>query len=200
MRAFQKIMGLGCDGSQIPTHIFRGCGGRGLGFRVYGGGRGGMDFFHFSLIPTKFLSSFQWVFIRLSLCSPSSQCALLHVLPSTSLLSHMFFGKCCLPFTYIGGPQWKNFILQNKTFYFGELRYFHFFGVMGQSNWLIAKKKNWTWEAPRLSMREGSLLVLTIGKKLCIYVGFRLWDTILAHSLANVEMTSVHRMKIFRWV
>jgi hypothetical protein len=26
------------------------------------------------------------------------------------------------------------------------------------------------------------------------------WDKMLAHSLANVEMTSVHKMKIFTWM
>jgi hypothetical protein len=36
-----------------------------------------------------------------------------------------------------------------------------------------------------------ALLVLPIGKKLHICVGFGLGDKILAHSLANVEMTSV---------
>jgi hypothetical protein len=44
-------------------------------------------------------------------------------------------------------PQGMNSILQNRTFYFlGSLvsfyYYYFFVGVMGQSNWLIAKKKN----------------------------------------------------------
>ncbi len=37
------------------------------------------------------------------------------------------FGKCCPPFTYIGAPKGINSILQNRTFYFGEPPYFHFF-------------------------------------------------------------------------
>jgi hypothetical protein len=49
-------------------------------------------------------------------------------------------------------------------------------------------------------MKEGSLLALPIRKKLCTCVGFGLGDKILAHSLANVEMTSVHKMKIFTWM
>ncbi len=53
---------------------------------------------------------------------------------------------------------------------------------------------------PHLFMKEGSLLVLPIGKRLCIYVEFGLGDKILAHSLVNVDMTSVHKMKIFTWV
>jgi hypothetical protein len=48
--------------------------------------------------------------------------------------------------------------------------------------------------------RRSVLLALPIGKRLHIYVGFGLGDKILAHSLANVEMTSVHRMKIFTWM
>jgi hypothetical protein len=44
------------------------------------------------------------------------------------------------------------------------------------------------------------LLTLSVGKRLCISVGFELGDKILAHSLANVEMISVHKMKIFTWM
>jgi len=44
------------------------------------------------------------------------------------------------------------------------------------------------------------LLVLPIGKRSHIYAGFGLGDKNLAHSLANVEMTSVHTMKIFIWM
>jgi hypothetical protein len=50
-------------------------------------------------------------------------------------------GKWCLPFTYIGGPKGRNCILQNRTFCFGESPLVLFFGVMGQSNWHVAKKK-----------------------------------------------------------
>jgi hypothetical protein len=39
-----------------------------------------------------------------------------------------------------------------------------------------------------------------VRKRLCICIGFELEDKILAHSLANVEMPSVHRMKIFIWM
>jgi hypothetical protein len=31
----------------------------------------------------------------------------------------------------------ENCILQNRTFYSGESPWFHFFGVMGQSNWPV---------------------------------------------------------------
>ncbi len=51
------------------------------------------------------------------------------------------FGKCCPPFNYIAGPKGRNNILQNRTFYFGQPPYFHFFWVMGQSNWLVAREK-----------------------------------------------------------
>jgi len=30
------------------------------------------------------------------------------------------FGKCCPPFTFIAQPKGRNFILQNRRFYFGE--------------------------------------------------------------------------------
>jgi hypothetical protein len=63
--------------------------------------------------------SSQWVLIRFSLCSPSSQC----VPNMLSIVPHFYpvgFAKCCLPFTYIGGPKERNSILQNRIFYFGE--------------------------------------------------------------------------------
>jgi len=44
------------------------------------------------------------------------------------------------------------------------------------------------------------LLALSIGKRLCIYARFGFGDKTLAQSLANVEMTSVHKMKIFTWM
>jgi len=44
------------------------------------------------------------------------------------------------------------------------------------------------------------LLALPIEKRLHICAGFGLGDKILAHSLADVEMTSVHRMKIVTWM
>ncbi len=52
-------------------------------------------------------------------------------IPITFHFYPICFGKCCFPFIYIGGPKGRNFIYQNKTFYFGELLEFHFFGVMG---------------------------------------------------------------------
>ncbi len=52
------------------------------------------------------------------------------VLPGIfSIAPHFYricFGKCCHPFTYIGGPNGMNIIFQNKTFYFGEPPQFHF--------------------------------------------------------------------------
>ncbi len=37
------------------------------------------------------------------------------------------FGKCCPPFTNVGGPKERNSILQNRTFYyFEEPPWFHF--------------------------------------------------------------------------
>jgi hypothetical protein len=55
----------------------------------------------------------QIVLIRFSMCSPSLQCVHQHVLHSTSLLSHICFGKFCPPFTYIaGGPKGRISILQ----------------------------------------------------------------------------------------
>jgi len=44
------------------------------------------------------------------------------------------------------------------------------------------------------------LLALSIGKRLRSYARFGFGDKILAQSLANVEMTSVHKMKIFTWM
>jgi hypothetical protein len=33
---------------------------------------------------------------------------------------HICFGKCCPPFTCVGGPKGRNSIPQNRAFYFGE--------------------------------------------------------------------------------
>jgi hypothetical protein len=49
-------------------------------------------------------------------------------------------------------------------------------------------------------MKEGRLLTLPIGKRLHVCARFGLWDKKFAHSLANVAMTSVHKMKIFPWM
>jgi hypothetical protein len=44
------------------------------------------------------------------------------------------------------------------------------------------------------------LLALAIGKRLRICAGLGFGDKILAQSLVNVEMTIVHRMKLFTWI
>jgi hypothetical protein len=53
----------------------------------------------------------------------------------------MWFSKCCLPFTYIGGPKGKNFILQNRTFYFWGASIILFFLSDGQIGSLQKNKK-----------------------------------------------------------
>jgi len=63
--------------------------------------------------------------------------------------------------------------------------------------------KRRVWEKRRPKDRvilQIILLVLPIRKRLHLYVRFRLEDKILVHSLANVEMTNVHKMKIFTWM
>jgi hypothetical protein len=44
------------------------------------------------------------------------------------------------------------------------------------------------------------LLALPIGKRLLIGARFGLGDKILAHSLAKMEMTTVHKIKKFTWM
>jgi hypothetical protein len=69
----------------------------------------GRIFFHFSMVPTMFpLSSHEVrnMFLNVFSIAP-------HFYP-------ICFGKCCPPFTYIGGPKGTNCILQNITFYFVE--------------------------------------------------------------------------------
>jgi hypothetical protein len=51
-----------------------------------------------------------------------------------------------------------------------------------------------------LVMKEGSLLALPIGKRLHICARFVLGDKILVRSLANVEMTKVHKINFFIWM
>jgi len=96
-------------------------------------GRGGRDFFSFfpasQCVCSMFLSSSQWV--------PN-------IFPNIFSIPPHFYpiclGKWCPPFTYIGGPKERNCRIQNRTFCIGESPLFLFFGVMGQSNWHVAKK------------------------------------------------------------
>ncbi len=119
---------------------------------------GGERFFSFSpgswFVPTMFLLSCQCVLIRLPIFPQ-----VLNVFPNMFSIAAHFdrtcFGKCCPRFTYIGGPKGRIKIFQNRTFYFGESPKFHLFWVMGQSNWLVVGKKNWTGEAPHLINMRG---------------------------------------------
>jgi hypothetical protein len=80
----------------------------------FGGGRIFFSiFFGSQYVPIMFLLSFQWVPIRFSICFPSSQCFPQHVLLHTTPHFYpIYFGKCCPPLTYIGGPKGMNLILQ----------------------------------------------------------------------------------------
>ncbi len=86
----------------------------------------------FSFVPNMFPSSSQWVPIRFSMCSP-------RVFPIAPHFNPIFFAQ---------SPP----LLSIESSILGSLHRFNFFLVMGQSNWLIAKKKhlkkNWTCEAP----------------------------------------------------
>ncbi len=105
-----------------------------LFFLLCFGGGGGRDFFSFlpasQGVHTMFLSSSQWV--------PN-------IFPNIFSVPPHFYpiclGKCCPPLTFIGGPKGRNCTLQNRALCFGESALFLFFGVMGQSNWHVAKKK-----------------------------------------------------------
>jgi len=89
---------------------------------VGGGGEGG-NFFSFFLgsqcVPSMFPLSSQWV-LTCSQYVPQVR----NVFPNMfSIAPHFYpicFGTCSPPFTYIGGPKGRNYILQNKTFCFGE--------------------------------------------------------------------------------
>ncbi len=95
-------------------------------------------FFHFSFVPNMFLSSSQWVPIRLPICSQGSQC----VPNSTSLESHMFCPKSSPSHLYRWAKGGSNLSF-HRIFYFrrASIVSIFFFFAMGQSNWLIAKKK-----------------------------------------------------------
>ncbi len=88
----------------------------------------GKDFFHFFLVPNVF-----------SLCPLQVPNVFHKMFSITPHFCPICFGKCCLLFNYTCGPKRRNYILQNKTFYFGELVFF--FLMMGQSNWLIVINK-----------------------------------------------------------
>jgi hypothetical protein len=97
----------------------------------------GEDFFHFSFVPNKFPSSSQWVPIRFPICSQGSQC----VPNSTSFESHMFCPKSSPSHLY----RWAKgggIPSLHRIFYVGKASTISTFDfAMGQSNWLIAKKK-----------------------------------------------------------
>ncbi len=78
-------------------------------------------------------------------------------------------------------------LLQNK----GNSIYEHCFATHIVWLVLLAQSVTRVWKL---------LLALPIEKRLCIFVGFGFGDKILAHSLANIEMTNVHRMKIVTWM
>jgi hypothetical protein len=80
----------------------------------FGGGKDIFSFFSGSqCVPTMFLLS-----------STMGSHQFLNIFPNMFSIALRYypicFGKCCSPFTYIGGPKGKNSILQNITFYFGE--------------------------------------------------------------------------------
>ncbi len=90
-----------------------------------GGGRGRI-FFHFSLVPmcsnyvtTKFSMGSQYV--------PQAPNLFPNIFSIPPPFYRTCFGKCCPPFTYIGRRKGRNSILQNRTIYFGEPPWFHFF-------------------------------------------------------------------------
>ncbi len=116
-------------------------------FQVWwGGGGGGGECFFFLFFPW-FPMCLHYVLFKFSICSPSSQFIPQHVLHSTSLL---------FSFHLYRWAKGEELLLQNRTFYFGEPSKFHFFWVMGQSNWLVARgKTKEKKEAPHLINRRG---------------------------------------------
>ncbi len=104
-------------------------------FYVLGWGGSRKDFFSFfstsQCVRTMFLSSSQWV--------PNIFPNIFSIPPHFYLIC---LGKWCPHFTYISGPKGRNCRVQNRAFCFEESPLFlYFFGVMGQSNWHVAKKK-----------------------------------------------------------
>ncbi len=72
------------------------------------------DFFgHFSWLPNVCSLQVPMMFPNFAMFSQ-------HVFHSTSLLSQYALEKWCPPFTYIGGPKGRNYILENAAFCFGE--------------------------------------------------------------------------------
>ncbi len=81
---------------------------------------GGLYFYFF---PNVFPLSSQWVFIKFQICPPSSQCLPRHF----SIAPHFYpicFGKCCPPFTYVGGLNIGTSIVQIQPSILGSLHCF----------------------------------------------------------------------------
>jgi len=76
--------------------------------------------------------------------------------------------------------------LSRKVFlvgHFGEPRYFHFFWVIGKSNWPIVEKNQieWTWEAPHLTSAKPQVPTVYSGG---ISPGEKWWWTVLEREIS----------------
>ncbi len=74
------------------------------------------------------------MFPMFSMCSP-------RVLLRAPRFNPLCFAQSPPLLTYIGGPNGEALHLSMESSILGSLHSFNFFVVMGQSNWLIAKKK-----------------------------------------------------------
>jgi hypothetical protein len=79
-------------------------------------GGGGEVFCHFYRLPNVFTVCS----LQVPMIFPNFAIFPQHVFHSTSLLSQYDLEKWCPPFTYIGGPKGRNYILENGAFCFGE--------------------------------------------------------------------------------
>jgi hypothetical protein len=106
-RNFMQPMGRPKPAFKVPCYFFLSCfGGRGERERE-------RFFCHFSCLPNVRSLQVPMMFPNFAMFSQ-------HVFHSTSLLSQYALEKWCPPFTYIGGPKGRNYILENAAFCFGE--------------------------------------------------------------------------------
>jgi hypothetical protein len=91
----------------------------------------------FILFFPLFLTCFLQVpnmFPRFPMCSP-------RVLPIAPRFNPLYFAQSPPLLTYIGEPKGEALHLSMESSILGSLHSFYFLLVMGQSNWLIAKKR-----------------------------------------------------------
>ncbi len=109
-----------------------------LKFWVGGGG----GFYSFSFVPNMFLSNYEWVPIRFSICSP-------RMFPIAPRFNPICFCQSPPLFSYIGGPKGEALYFSIESSILGSLHSFKFFLRWANQFGSLQKKKRLDlWDTP----------------------------------------------------